>query len=156
MEKRTESPSRLCLIFIIASLLSLLFLLSPFTLSSQMSSFSLSLDLNGAEGDQAIQSLDVFPNQVIFIQVFGKDIQNANRLSVRFEYHVSQVVYEGFDVGDVLPNASAPPEQDSGFIEINIASSDGSAMVNSGLIGTLRFRTTDAFSGTQIRLVRAE
>ncbi len=155
MAKRTESPTRLCLILIIASLLSLLFLLSPFSLSSQMSSFSLSLDLNGSEGDQAVQSLDVFPNQVIFIQIFGKDIQNANSFSLRFEYHAIQVVYEGFDTGDVWPNTSALLEQDSGSVEINIASSDGSAMVNSGLIGTLRFRTTDAFSGTQIRLVRA-
>ena len=103
-----------------------------------------------------LSSLLMYSLIKFFIQVFGKDIQNANRLSVRFEYHVSQVVYEGFDVGDVLPNASASPEQDSGFIEITIASSDGSTMVNSGLIGTLRFRTTDAFSGTQIRLVRAE
>ena len=156
MVKRTESPSRLCLILIIASLLSLLFLLSPFSLSSQMSSFSLSLDLNGSEGDQAVQSLDVFPNQVIFIQIFGKDIQKANSFSVRFEYHATQVVYEGFDAGDVLLNAQALVEQGSGSVEINIASSDGSAIVNSGLIGTLRFRTTDAFSGTRIRLVRAE
>ena len=131
-------------------------LISPWSLSSQMSSFSLSLDLNGSEGDQAVQSLDVFPNQVIFIQIFGKEIQNANSFSTRFEYHATQVVYEGFDAGDVLPNASALPKQDSGSVEINIASSGGSVTVNSGLIGTLRFRTTDAFSGTQIRLVRAE
>ena len=70
----------------------------------------------------------------------------------------SQVVYEGFDAGDVLPNAQALPEQGTNptFVEIGIVSFGGQATVNSGLVGTIRFRATAAFSGTAIRLVRAE
>ena len=86
MAKCKDSSSRLFPTLCIASLLNLMLLIFPWSLSSQTSSFSLSLDLNGSEGDQAIQSLDVFPNQVIFLQIFGKDIQNANSLLARFEY----------------------------------------------------------------------
>ena len=133
-------------------------LISPLSLFLQTSSFSLSLDLDSSEGDQSVQSLDVSPNRDVSIQIFGTDIQSANALSARFEYNATHVVYTGFDVGDVLPNPFVNPKEGTNptLVEINIASLDGgSAMVNSGLIGTLRFRTTDAFSGTTIRLVRA-
>ena len=56
----------------------------------------------------------------------------------------------------MLPNAQALPEQGTSFVEIGIVSFGGQATANSGLVGTIRFRTTAAFSGTTIRLVRAE
>ncbi len=140
-------------------------LIQSFSPSSQTSSFSLSLDLDEAVGGQAMHSLNVSPDQDVSIQIFGTDIQNASDLSVRIEYDATQVVYEGFDTGDVLPNVrvqkgdstavSRTPGQAS-FVQINLASLGGSATVNSGLMGTLRFLTTDAFLGTEIRLVRAE
>ena len=132
-------------------------LIHPLSLSAQ-NSFSLSLDVDGATGDQAVTSLNTSADQVIAIQIFGKDIQNANGLAVRFEYDASQVTYDGFDTGNVLPNAQALPEQGTNptFVEIGIASLGGQATANSGLVGTVRFRATTAFSGTEIRLVRAE
>ena len=142
-------------------------LVQSFSLFSQTNSFSLSLSLDESEGDEAVQSLDVSPNQDVSIQIFGKDIQSMGRndsirsasgLSVRFEYDVTQVVYAGFDAGDVLPNPDVRVSEGTNpsSVEINIASLDSSATVNSGLIGTIRFRTTDAFSQTEILLVRAE
>lgn len=142
--------------FVLVSLLSFLLLLFPWPLSPQMSSFSLSLDLDESEGNQAIYSRSVPSDHVISIQIFGTDIQNAIGVFARFEYNTAQIVYEGFDTGDVLPNAQALIQQGSGSVEINIASLGGTATSNSGLIGTIRFRTTDAFSFTRIRLVRAE
>ena len=140
----------------VLSILSILTLLmSPLSLSAQ-NSFSLSLDVNGAAGDQAVTSVNMSADQVIAIQIYGTGIQNANGLAARFEYDAAQVVYEGFEVGDVLPNAQALPEEGTGFVEIGIASLGGQATANSGLVGTVRFRTTAAFSGTAIRLVRAE
>ncbi|MCY3868518.1 MAG: leucine-rich repeat domain-containing protein [Gemmatimonadetes bacterium] len=130
-------------------------LIYPMSLLAQ-NSFSVSVDVNGAAGDQAVTSLNVSADQVIAIQIFGTGIQNANGLAARFEYDAAQVVYEGFEVGDVLPNAQALPEQGTGFVEIGIASLGGQATANSGLVGTVRFRTTAGFSGTAIRLVRAE
>ena len=142
---------------ILSTLSILALLITPLSLSAQ-NSFSLSVDLNSAAGDQAVTSLNVSADQIVAIEIFGKDIQNANGLAVRFEYDASQVVYEGFNVGDVLPNAQALPEQGTNptFVEIGMASLGGQATANSGLMGTVRFRTTGAFSGTAIRLVRAE
>ena len=141
---------------IVLSVLSILaFLMSPLSLSAQ-NTFSLSLDVNGTAGDQAVTSLNVSADQIVAIQIFGTGIQNANGLAARFEYDAAQVVYEGFEVGDVLPNAQALPEQGTGFVEIGIASLGGQTTANSGLVGTVRFRTTAAFSGTAIRLVRTE
>ncbi len=142
----------------------ILFILSTFTLLihplslSAQNSFSLSLDVNSTTGDQAATSINVSADEVVTIQIFGKDIQNANGLAVRFEYNATQIVYEGFETGDVLPNAQALTEQGTNptFVEINIVSFGGQATVNSGLVGTIRFRTLAAFSGTSIRLVRAD
>ena len=142
---------------IVLSILSTLVLLMyPLSLSAQ-NSFSLSLDMDSSAGDQAVTSVNVSADQVVAIQIFGTGIQNANGLAARFEYDASQVVYAGFDASDVvLPNAQALPEEGTGFVEIGIASLGGQATANSGLVGTVRFRTTAGFSGTAIRLVRAE
>ena len=142
---------------ILQTFLTLTLLIYPLSLSAQ-NSFSLSVDVDSATGDQAVTSLNTAPDQVVAIEIFGNNIQNANGLAVRFEYDASQVNYEGFDVGDVLPNAQALPEQGTNptYVEIGIASLGGQATANSGLAGTIRFRTTAGFSGTAIRLVRAE
>ncbi len=142
---------------ILSTLSTLALLIPPLSLSAQ-NSFSVSLDVDGAAGDQAITSINVSADQVVAIQIFGKDIQNAVGLAVRFEYDASQVTYEGFDVGNVLPNAQVLIEHGTNptFVEIGIAALGGQATANSGLVGTAHFRTTAAFSGTAIRLVRAE
>ena len=142
---------------ILSTLSTLALLIHPLSLSAQ-NSFSVSLDVDGAAGDQAITSGNVSADQIIAIQIFGRDIQNAIGLAVRFEYDASQVTYESFDVGNVLPNAQALIEQgiNPTFVEIGIAALGSQATANSGLAGTVRFRTTAAFSGTAIRLVRAE
>ena len=118
-------------------------------------SFSLSLDVNDSSGDQAVTSATVSEDEVISVQIFGEDIQGATDITVRFEYDGGQVVYDSFDTGTVLPNAQATRQQGSTFVEISIASS-GQATVNSGLVGTIRFRTLTAFSGSAIRLARAD
>ncbi len=141
----------------IAGLLGLALLISPWSPSTQTrGSFSLALDLDDAEGDQAVSSLDISPGQVVPIQIFGSDIQNANGISARFGYDTTQVVYEGFDAGDVLPDAHALIEQDSTSVRIDVTSLSGPASVNAGLVGTARFRAVDAFSETEVRLVRAQ
>ncbi len=133
----------------IACLLSLLLLLFP--LSTQTNSFSLSLDLDNSEGDQAVSSLDVFPNRTVSIQIFGTDIQEASDISLRFEFDPTQVAYEAFKRSNIVSGTSALTGKD--FVNIGITLSDEHA--SSGLIGTIRFLTTEAFSGTEIRLVRA-
>ena len=131
------------------SLLSFLLLLFPWSLSTQTSSFSLSLDLDSSEGDQAVSSLDVFPNRIIPIQIFGTDIQGASDISLRFEFDPTQVAYDGFKRANIVSGTSALTGKDFANIGITLGNA------SSGLIGTIGFRTTEAFSGTDIGLVRA-
>ena len=109
------------------SLLSLLLLLFPWSLSTQTSSFSLSLDLDNSEGDQAVSSLDVFPNRTVPIQIFGTDIAAASDLSLRFEFDPTQVAYDGFKRANIVSGTSALNGKD--FANIGITLSAGNAIV---------------------------
>ena len=122
-------------------------------------SFSLSLDANSAAGDQAVTSVNTSADQDVSIQVFGSSIQNAIGFGLHFEYDASQVLYEGFDVGSVLPGSPqvlAEHGTNPTSVTIGIASFGSQATVSSGLVGTIRFRTTTGFSGTTVQLVRAD
>ena len=134
----------------------LLWDMSPYI--TPLTSFSLSLDGDGAAGDQAVTTLKVSPGPVATIQVFGKGIRQATGISARFEYDSAQVAYEGFDAGGLLPNAQvlAVPSTNPTAVEINLVSFGGQATADRGMVGTLRFRKMSAFSGTTLRLVRAE
>ena len=124
-------------------------------MSSPLTSFSLSLDGDGAAGDQAVTTLDVSPGSVATIQVFGKGIRQATGISARFEYDSAQMAYEGFDAGGVLPNAQvlAVPSTNPTAVEIRLV---GQATADRGMVGNIRFRTISAFSGTTLRLVHAD
>ena len=86
-----------------ACLVCLALFISPWSPSTQPAGFSLALDLDDTAGDQAISSLDVSPEQVVSVQIFAMDIQNATGISLRFGYDGTQVAYEGFDPGEALP-----------------------------------------------------
>ena len=141
---------------ILSTLSTIALLIYPLSLSSQ-NSFSLSLDLDNSPDDQALATLIASPDQVIAIQIFGRDIQNATGVSPRFEYNASQVTYQGFFAGNILPNAQVLAEHGTNptFVQVSMVSFDSSATVSMGLIGTILFRTTPTFSNTTIRLTRA-
>ena len=133
---------------------------SSFGLGVPQDAFSLSLDGDGTEGDQVVTSLNVSPGSVVSIQVFGNNIQSATGVSLHFEYDADQVLYEGFEPSGVFPNAAMDAWVTSASgtnpTTINIQSFGEEAIADSGLVGRVRFRTTGAFSGTTIRLVRSE
>ena len=116
--------------------------------------FSLSLDMDDAEGEQFRSFIAVSPDGSASIQIFGKNFQAipVNDFSLRFEYDAEQVVYEGFKRGPVLSGTSALAGK--GFVTIGMTLRETG--VNSGLVGTLRFRPTDALSETEIRLVQVK
>ena len=122
------------------------------------STFSLSLDGDSAPGNQGVTTLDVTSGSVVPIQLFINDIRGANGISARFEYDAAQVGYVEFDRGGILPNAQVLEVADTNptAIDISVVSFGGQATVDSGLLGSVRFRTTDGFSGTTLRLVSAE
>ena len=155
---RTKSPEtgffRLTVGIVVVIGLSLF--IPPWSPSPQPVSFSLALDLDDTAGDQAVSSLDLLPDQSFSIQIFGSNIQNATGISVRLAYEATQLVYEGFDAGEALPDANTLVEQDSTSVGIDVSSLSGSATANAGWVGTVRFRTTASFSDTEIWLVHAE
>ncbi len=118
--------------------------------------FSLSLDLDDSEGDQFMSFLAVSPDGIASIQIFGRSLKAipVNDLSVRFEYDATQMVYEGFKRGLVVSGTSAL--SGNAFVNIGMTLSDSEIRVDSGLVGTLRFRMTDAITETEIRLVRVK
>ncbi len=141
---------------ILSTLSTIALLIYPLSLYSQ-NSFSLSLDLDNAPDNQALATLIASPDQVIAIQIFGTDIQNATGISPRFEYNARQVTYQGFFAGNVLPNAQVLAEHGTNptFVQVSMVSFDGHATASTGLIGTILFRTTPSFSNTTIHLTRA-
>ena len=106
----------------LASVLSLLLLVFP--LSTQTSSFSLSLDLDNSEGDQAVSSLDVFPNRTVPIQIFATDIASASDLSLRFEFDPTHVAYDGFKRANIVSGTSALTGKDFANIGIPLSNSN--------------------------------
>ena len=116
--------------------------------------FSLSLDLDSSEKDQNVRMTSVTPGGVVPVQVFGADIRNTKSLTVRVAYDTTHVVFAVFDAGDALPGVTTLVTQDSTFVKIGVTSLGGGAVVDSGQVGTLRFRTTDALKETEIRLGR--
>ncbi len=120
--------------------------------------FFLSLDVDDSAGDQAVTSIAVSTDEIVAIQIFGTNIRNANGVSIRFEYDESLVVYEGFEASDVLPNVQTLTEQSTnpGFVRISLVALGSQITANSGLLGTIRFRTKGTFSDTAIRLMRAD
>ena len=125
---------------------------------SSQTTFSLSMDGNTATGDQGITVLDVATVSVVPIQLIGNNIREVNDVSAKFEFDATQVGYDGFDPGNLLPNAQvlAVPATNPTAIDISVVSFGGQATDDSGLVGSVRFRTTDGFSGSTIRLVSAE
>ena len=120
--------------------------------------FSISLDGDNTTGNQGVTTLDVATGAVVPIQLYGNGIRSVEGVSARFEYDADQVGYVGFDAGDVLPNAQvlAVPGTNPTAIDISVVSFGGNATADSGLVGSIRFSTTDAFSGTTLDLVSAE
>ena len=114
---------------------------------------SVSLDVDDAEADQSLSVLDVFPGRVFSIQIFGTYFQAIDNFSLRFEYDATQVVYEGFNRGSVSGTSTLAGR---GFVAIGMTLSKENPVVDGSLMGTIRFRTTEAFSGTNIRLIRAK
>ena len=111
-----------------AGLLCLALFVSPWSPSTQPGGFSLSLDLDDADGDQAVSSLDHLHDEPFSLQLFGTDIQGASGITARLSFDASQVAFEGFDPGDALPNAQAVVQQDSTSITIGVSSLSDSAL----------------------------
>ncbi len=117
--------------------------------------FSLSLDLDDGAGDQFMSYLSILPEKMVTVQIFGSSLRAIplNDLYVRLNYDATQVVYQDFKMtGSILTGASILSGKN--VLNIGMTLPDRQTRADSGLMGTVRFSTTDAFSETEIRLVR--
>ena len=112
----------------------------------------ITLDLDRLDGDQSLDSLAISRTDTVDIQIFGTHFQAIDNLFLRFEYDAAQVVYEGLRRGSGISGTSAISGKD--FVSVEMTLSKENTMVDSSLMGTIRFRTTETFSGTDIRLAR--
>ena len=118
--------------------------------------FSLSLDLDASEKDQNLWTTSVEPGRVVFIQIFGADIKGMRGVDLRVGFDTTQVGFEGFDAGDALPGVTSLVAKDSTFVDIDVSSLVGAAAVDSGQVGTVRFRTKEEFTETEVRMAGAD
>ncbi|MDA0685141.1 MAG: SGNH/GDSL hydrolase family protein [Bacteroidetes bacterium] len=110
-------------------------------------SYSVSLDLNMSEGDQGVSSFaGVSSGFAISIQIFGKDMSASSGLESTFELG-NDLVYEGFDLGDLFADVTVQVTLDSATLSLT-----NPLGMSDGLIGTIRLRTSSQFEGATISI----
>ena len=121
-------------------------------LQSQTTSFTLSLVTNASEN----QGVYVTPSDgVIAVEIHGQQVVDAIGFRALFDFDAPLLAYEGFDIGDGIPNGHSPgpyyPPNPSS-VEVMAASFGEKITQESVRLGTIRFRVSDTFQTGQIRL----
>ncbi len=121
-------------------------------LQSQTTSFTLSLVTNASEN----QGVYVTPSDgMIAVEIHGQQVVDAIGFRALFDFDAPLLAYEGFDIGDGIPNGHSPgpyyPPNPSS-VEVMAASFGEKIAQESVRLGTIRFRVSDTFQTGQIRL----
>ena len=121
-------------------------------LQSQTTSFTLSLVTDAPEN----QGVYVTPSDgVITVEIHGQQVVDAIGFRALFDFDTPSLAYEGFDIGNGIPNGHSPgpyyPPNPSS-VEVMAASFGGKIAQESVRLGTIRFRVSDTFQTGQIRL----
>ncbi len=121
-------------------------------LQSQTTSFTLSLVTNASEN----QGVYVTPSDgVIAVEIHGQQVVDAIGFRALFDFDTPSLAYEGFDIGDGIPNGHSPGPYypiNPSSVEVMAASFGGKIAQESVKLGTIRFRVSDTFQTGQIRL----
>ena len=122
----------------------------------QSTGFALSLM---AEGQQNNGVYILPADGVIAVQIHGQQVKDAIGFRASFEFDATTLAYEGFDIGNGIPNGHSPgpyhPANGASAIEVMAASFGKKIAQSSAHLGTIRFRASDAFHAGQIRLRQA-
>ena len=121
-------------------------------LQSQTTSFTLSLVTNAPEN----QGVYITPSDgVITVEIHGQQVVDAIGFRALFDFDAPSLAYEGFDIGNGIPNGHSPgpyyPPNPSS-VEVMAASFGGKIAQESVRLGTIRFSVSDTFQTGQIRL----
>ena len=122
----------------------------------QNTGFALSLTTEGQQNN----GVYILPaDGVIAVQIHGQRVKDAIGFRASFDFDATALAYEGFDIGNGIPNGHSPgpysPADDASAIEVMAASFGGKIAQSSARLGTIRFRASDAFHAGQIRLRQA-
>lgn len=121
-------------------------------LQSQTASFTLSLVTNASEN----QGVYVTPSDgVIAVEIHGQQVVDAIGFRALFDFDAPLLAYEGFDIGDGIPNGHSPGPyypSNPASVEVMAASFGGKIAQQSVKLGTIRFSVSDTFQTGQIRL----
>ena len=118
----------------------------------QTTSFTLSLVTNASEN----QGVYVTPSDgVIAVEIHGQQVGDAIGFRALFDFDAPLLAYEGFDIGDGIPNGHSPgpyyPPNPSS-VEVMAASFGEKIAQESVRLGTIRFSVSDTFQTGQIQL----
>ena len=121
-------------------------------LEAQTTSFALSLVTNASEN----QGVYAPPSDgVIAVEIHGQQIKDAIGFRALFDFDAPLLAYEGFDIGNGIPNGHSPGPYyppNPASVEVMAASFGGKIAQASARLGTIRFRVSDTFQTGQIRL----
>ena len=122
----------------------------------QTTRFALSLVTEGTENN-GVYALPA--DGVIAVQIHGQQVKDAIGFRALFNFDAPALAYEGFDIGNGIPNGHSPgpysPPNSASAIEVMAASFGSKIAQPSAWLGTIRFRASDAFYTGQIRLRQA-
>ena len=121
-------------------------------LQSQTTSFTLSLVVDAPKN----QGVYVAPSDgVIAVEIHGQQVMDAIGFRALFDFDTPLLDYEGFDIGDGIPNGHSPgpyyPSNPSS-VEVMAASFGGKIAQETVRLGTIHFSVSDTFQTGQIRL----
>ena len=106
------------------------------------------LDANLLAGYQGQDGLvDIQPGQRVALEVYGKEINGVSGFSVQVTYEASQLQFDGFTSGSLIPGFTGLTTQTTGAVEVGGASVQGAAQAVQGRLGVVHFLVLDGFTG---------
>jgi len=125
--------------------------------------YNLFLDLNTAPGNQRLVEASGLSTQAnIRIEIFAENIRFMTGFILRFQYDTTQLTFNTFVPGTLLPNSQTLSPVGSlidsviAEIEVTAASFSGSANLESGLLGTITFTPSQTLTQTGVVMSEAE
>lgn len=118
------------------------------------------LDLDPAPGDQGRREVrGVKPGATVAVEIAAlRGARGVTGFTATLTFDTTQVVYEGFEAGPLIPEIQTLPLLKRGTLEIGGSQfgAGAGAAQDAGSLGILRFRTTPRFKAqTAITLIRA-
>ena len=117
--------------------------------SAEAEDVSAVLDANPAPGFQGATAVErVAPGGIVALEVRATGLMGAVGYAVTIEYDDEELTFDGWNDSEIIPGlAGLTIEDEAGAVEIGGASLSGSADVDAGLLGVVRFQAAAGFSG---------